>query len=269
MNDLLCGFIEDVAAETSPEAIWRRFTGTMGDFGFTGLIYGHQRVVVGRQLNFQGKIHLFAQHDQSFLDEWLMGGHFGHNPALSWARENSGAASWRAVRDWAEANDVEPMNPAARAIWHRHDLRAGYVISFRHFAGRSDGMLSLTAQGAEHDSLAAIWDRHGRLITALGHVMHMRLSAMPTPPPGRAPDLRAPHLSPRQREVLEWIAAGKTVADVAAILGLRPVTVEKHLRLARIALGAETTAQAVTTAIMQDEIFSLIGPETSEPDSGA
>jgi LuxR family transcriptional regulator (chaperone HchA-associated) len=64
----------------------------------------------------------------------------------------------------------------------------------------------------------------------------------------------AANLTPREREVLRWTAAGRRQADIAATLGLSERTVENHLRRARLRLGAATTAQAVRTAIRQGEI---------------
>ncbi|TWT10703.1 PA1136 family autoinducer-binding transcriptional regulator [Reyranella sp. CPCC 100927] len=61
-------------------------------------------------------------------------------------------------------------------------------------------------------------------------------------------------LSPREREVLRWTAAGRRQADIAATLGLSERTVENHLRRARLRLGAATTAQAVLAAIRSGEI---------------
>jgi len=64
-------------------------------------------------------------------------------------------------------------------------------------------------------------------------------------------------LTRRQREVLEWVGDGKTVQDIALLMGLTPATVEKHLRLAREALEVGTTAQAVLKASYQNQIFVL------------
>jgi len=61
-------------------------------------------------------------------------------------------------------------------------------------------------------------------------------------------------LSPREREVLEWTAAGRRQADIAATLGLSERTVENHLRSARRRLGVTTTAQAIRMAIRNGEI---------------
>lgn len=61
-------------------------------------------------------------------------------------------------------------------------------------------------------------------------------------------------LSPREREVLRWTAAGRRQADIAETLGLSGRTVENHLRRARLRLGATTTAQAIRSAIRSGEI---------------
>jgi DNA-binding CsgD family transcriptional regulator len=61
--------------------------------------------------------------------------------------------------------------------------------------------------------------------------------------------LRAPQLSTREREILQWVAAGKSQQDIGDILGISHRTVEVHLRSTREKLGALTTPQAVGRAI--------------------
>lgn len=61
-------------------------------------------------------------------------------------------------------------------------------------------------------------------------------------------------LSAREREVLEWTAAGRRQIEIAAILGLSERTVENHLRRIRQRLGVTTTAQAISIAIHRGEI---------------
>lgn len=52
-------------------------------------------------------------------------------------------------------------------------------------------------------------------------------------------------LTAREREVLEWVAAGKTNRDIGAILGARPRTIEKHLERIYEKLGVENRTAAV------------------------
>lgn len=61
--------------------------------------------------------------------------------------------------------------------------------------------------------------------------------------------LTDPSLPQREKDVLQWIAAGKTQQDVGDILSISNRTVEVHLRSSRTKLGALSTAQAVGRAI--------------------
>ncbi|RPH64167.1 MAG: LuxR family transcriptional regulator [Burkholderiales bacterium] len=56
-------------------------------------------------------------------------------------------------------------------------------------------------------------------------------------------------LSPREREVLQWVAAGKTDREIATILGISHRTVHKHLQRIYTVLGVETRTAAVMRAL--------------------
>jgi DNA-binding NarL/FixJ family response regulator len=55
-------------------------------------------------------------------------------------------------------------------------------------------------------------------------------------------------LTPREAEVLSWVAKGKTNRDVGEILGMSPRTVNKHLEHVYEKLGVETRAAAAALA---------------------
>lgn len=58
-------------------------------------------------------------------------------------------------------------------------------------------------------------------------------------------------LTPREREVLDWVSAGKTNRDIAAILDASHRTVEKHLERIYEKLGVETRTAAAMRALRQ------------------
>lgn len=60
--------------------------------------------------------------------------------------------------------------------------------------------------------------------------------------------LREVALTPRETEVLSWLAKGKTNRDIADILGMSPRTVNKHLEHAFEKLGVETRTAAAAIA---------------------
>ncbi len=56
-------------------------------------------------------------------------------------------------------------------------------------------------------------------------------------------------LTGRERDVLSWLAAGKTDRDIGEILGMSPRTVQKHLQHIYQKLGVETRTAAVVRAM--------------------
>jgi DNA-binding NarL/FixJ family response regulator len=56
-------------------------------------------------------------------------------------------------------------------------------------------------------------------------------------------------LTPRQREVLQLVAEGRTMKEVAAILKISPRTAESHKYEIMQVLGAQTTAELIQYAI--------------------
>ena len=56
-------------------------------------------------------------------------------------------------------------------------------------------------------------------------------------------------LTPREWQVMHWLAGGKTDAEIAALLGLSPRTVQKHLQHVYIKLGVETRTAAVMRSL--------------------
>lgn len=65
---------------------------------------------------------------------------------------------------------------------------------------------------------------------------------------------RARVLSPREREILGLLARGLTGEQIAERLVLSPETIRTHIRNAREKLGASTRVEAVTMALLAQEI---------------
>jgi DNA-binding CsgD family transcriptional regulator len=53
-------------------------------------------------------------------------------------------------------------------------------------------------------------------------------------------------LTRRENEILEWVADGKTNPEIAAILGIAPTTVRRHLEYVYAKLGVHIRTAAVT-----------------------
>ena len=97
------------------------------------------------------------------------------------------------------------------------------------------------------------------LRTALSQVLLGHYYVTPLVTQGIPPNLIRPHinpselfgksLTPRQREVLQWVAEGKAVKEIANILQISPKTVEYHKSVLMEELGRRTTAELTRYAI--------------------
>ncbi|MEL7098460.1 MAG: LuxR family transcriptional regulator [Pseudomonadota bacterium] len=235
----------------SIEALWDAHTAQMEEYGFDRLIYGFTRYRSGTSLGDPEDFIILTNHDRAYVDVFIGEQHYAHAPMVNWALQNEGAGSWRML---AQMLDTQTLTPAERRVFEFNQamgVTAGYTISFKSVSARSKGAIALTARrDLSQDDIDAVWDEHGRDIHLMNNIAHLKILTLPYNTPGRS-------LTPRQREALEWVGDGKTMQDIAVLMGLTPATVEKHLRLAREALAVETTAQAVLKAAFANQMFIL------------
>lgn len=237
----------------SIEALWNLHLRKMAEFGFDRLIYGFTRYRHAGNLGDPADFVLLTNHAPDYTDVFIGEGLFHHAPMVRWALEHEGPCSWSVVADMDASDLLSAAERKVIAFNLAHDVVAGYSISFASMSPRAKGAIALTARkGVSQAEVDAIWARHGEDIVVLNSVAHLRILSLPYHAPGR-------NLTARQREVLGWVGDGKTVQDIALLMGLTPATIEKHLRLARAALCVETTAQAVLKAAFQNQMFVLDG----------
>lgn len=235
----------------SIEEIWTLHLARMADFGFDRLLYAFTRFRTPNSFGNIDDVLILSNHSEAYLDGYIKGGLYRHAPMACWAAENVGARSWSLVSERREAGLLTPQEQRSEAFNRQHGIAAGYVISFRDLSFRSKGAISLVARpGMSQAEVDELWEARGREILIINNITHLRITALPF-------TTRRRNLSPRQREVLEWVGNGKTTAEIAQIMGLTPGTIEKHLRLARETLGVDTTAQAVLKALYHNQIFLL------------
>ncbi len=239
----------DLLNAPSLEELWELHTRLMAGYGFDRLIYGYTRYRTATSLGDPDDFVLLTNHKPEYTDVFIGEGLFFHAPMVRWALNNEGACSWSIIREMAATNTLTEAERKVCEFNQQQGVTAGYSISFKSLSPRTKGAIALTGRpGLSQDEIDRIWAIHGDDIMALNTVTHQRILSLPYTAPGRT-------LTKRQREVLEWVGDGKTIQDIAVLLGLTPATVEKHLRLARVSLNVETTAQAVLKAAFQNQMF--------------
>lgn len=236
------------------ETLWDRHVRLMAGYGFDRLIYGFTRYRTATSLGDPEDFVLLTNHDSSYMDTFLGEEYYRHAPMVRWAMTHDGACSWSVLEERKRRGALSREERRVMAFNEAHGVVAGYSISFASVSPRSKGAMALTARaGTGQREVDATWAAHGAEIQALSTITHLRIQTLPYASNGRS-------LTPRQREVLEWVGDGKTTQDIALLMDLTPGTVEKHLRLAREALGVETTVQAVLKAAFQNQIFIFKKP---------
>lgn len=239
-------YLERLLGSRSVDAVWALHTERMARFGFDRLLYGFTRFRTRSGLGGPEDVLVLSNHSEKYIRDFIVGGMYHNAPMVRWATNNVGVCSFA----WIQENQATLTQAERQVVEYNiaNDVVAGYSISFPETSSRSKGAIGLVARpGVSQREVDEIWCRSGREIRVLNEILHLKIMSLP--------HSHTNPLTPRQRQVLEWVGDGKTTQDIATIMGLSPATVEKHLRLAREALHVDTTAQAILKASFKNQIF--------------
>ena len=242
---------------SSYDEVWNLLLEGLGLFGISAVRYGLTRSRYGMSLgDLQDILFLSSMGAQDFND-YIETGLYRRSPHYRWMAERDGAVSWGwflgpEAKEWLLPDEqlfLSQMEEAGQP--------AGYLLSFPSDTTRLKGGLGMMGQRDwSQADMDALWDDHAEGIEAMCIAAHLNISSMPLP------SKRDP-LRPRQREMLEWVADGKSMQDIAVLTGLSVATVEKHMRGARDALDVETTGQAIARAALLGQLFVISEDDTA------
>lgn len=237
--------------KSTVEDLWSHHTKTLAGYGFDRVFYGFNAFRGAGLYDNPEDALLLTNMPTDYVEAYVDGGMFRDGVMMRWATENTGAASWRDVYMAMAKDEPTKGEIAMRAMNEKHEITAGYTISFPMAIKNANAGIGMAVKkGMGQDEADAIWAEHGEDIETICHVAHLCILQLPATGQRKL-------LTPRQSEVLELVADGKTMADIALLLERNVATIEKHLRGARDALGVETTAQAVRKASILNQIFRL------------
>lgn len=238
-----------IAAASNVEDVWSLLTGQLAGFGFSRVNYGFTRFRQHDSIGAPEDAIYLSSADPAYIQQYFRTGFYARTPLYRWSMKNTGACTWAWVDEAYQAGKLTEDEMAAVRQNRAMGVVAGISISFPETSPRSKGAIGLIADpGLGHPEVDAVWNAEGTGILALCNMAHLKITSLPFRTERRA-------LTDRQREVLEWVADGKTTQDVAVIMNVSVPMVEKHLRLAREALDVETTAHAIAKAMLQNQIF--------------
>lgn len=238
------------------ETIWALTLDFLRRFGFLHAVYGYSPDSRGATLGAPEDYIILSTLPPAVTHELVADGHYLQSFTFHKALNDVGVMQWSATPEQCGLPADTTIQPASAAFFERCGMLAGCTIGFPSDRTRGRAVLALVA-GPGHDqpSLDALLERCGEMIFVAAAIANRCIINLPQIGGTRS-------LTHRQREVLEWVADGKTSADIAVIMGITATTVEKHLRLARETLNVDTTAHALIKASFLNQVFTTsYGPQ--------
>jgi DNA-binding CsgD family transcriptional regulator len=245
----LTSVLNQIATAPDAKAVWQCSVDFFQNLGFHLINYGYTRFRSQKSMGDPEDALFMTNGSAEYATRYFNHGFYAKTPAFRWAKANVGACTWTWISDDYASGKLSLVEAETIRINQSLGIVAGITISFPVTSDRDKGAIGLVAQpGLTHQDVEEIFLAHGDELICVANMMHLRLIQFPF-------TIRRRALTERQREVLEWVADGKTTIDTAQIMNVSPAMVEKHLRLARETLGVETTAQAVAKAALMNLIF--------------
>ena len=160
--------------------------------------------------------------------------YFFHDPVVARMNVMTTPFRWSAAYNQAKGGRARQIAQEAPAF----GMVEGLAVPI-HGPG---GVIAAASIGGDRYELSP-GDEHALHMAAL--YLHARMYAL------RAQDASRPRpkLTPRERECLKWVAAGKTDWEISQILNIAEQTAHGYVQNALGKLGARTRAQAVALAL--------------------
>jgi LuxR family transcriptional regulator/LuxR family quorum-sensing system transcriptional regulator CciR len=219
---LLRDYESAIAGACTPEAVWATLAAYFRDTVVDRLVYLHLPPVGAPDSR---KASTRAQgFPEELVTRYLGEGLYRDNPALRQAHQRAEPVYWDEVLAQAPANQRERE---FLERFRRADLGDGVGIPVFGPDGRL-GQCGLGFQKGVRRLDPAVLKQF-QWVCELAHLRYGSLLVAAFGPP--------PELSPREAEILAWVAQGKSNPLIAEILGISSHTVDAHLRRIYLKLG--------------------------------
>lgn len=243
------GAVDRIIDAVSIDDAWSILQEKVQAAGFDRILYGSNRLRRVGDFGDAADSFFLSDLPDALVDKLVNEELYRHLPVAVWAMKNKGVVSLKHGSDLYHSGQLSGPMEKTQKLFMDAGITGGYVISFNEPGSAEAAALSVMSLGASQEEVDDLWQRHGCVLQTYGSLFNLRISSLPVPLPGKA-------LTDRQKEVLHWIAQGKTTNEIATILNLSVATIEKHLRHAREAFSVNTTLQAVLYAQITSQIFT-------------
>ena len=223
-------FIEQLDHQSDIPSLIDSFQNLIGKFGMACFMLGDPS-----QPKHQRSNRVWASTwPQEWTEQWFSHNYVSVDPVVNQLLARNDPMRWTETRG---ANDDAGSHVLDEATEFR--LKDGFALPIY----SREGFVVGISMGTEHYEISKQDEACLHLASLYFHAKLERLRAENTPRP------RGPRLTPRERECLSWVAAGKTDWEISQILNIAEQTVHEYVQNAMTKLNATTRAQAVAVAI--------------------
>jgi LuxR family quorum sensing-dependent transcriptional regulator len=231
-------FVQKVEALQSYDEICAAISAELAWFGFTCVT---SFMMPGPGEPFKRGVH-FNTRPQDYIDRYEERNYVVRDPVVTELRHTVRPFSWSDVlrRRKLTRGDKRIIEEA-----HEFDVNDGLIVPIVTLSGS----LSVFSPCGRNPDLSPDARRAVELISLYSHEALKRKLLEQS----RYSEVHTP-LTPREREVMRWVAAGKSDLEIAAILSISPATVTIHVERAKRKLDAFRRTFAVVKAVRCGEI---------------
>ena len=240
-------FEEDVSTFSSIEPFWARVLLELERFGVTSLMYG--AIATKGELSFGTRTSSMiwkTNHDSAFFKRFGAEGRddfIDNCLTFEHCLTKTTPFIWHDPSSWEKATSAQ-LEHAQTAI--ELGLHVGFTLPTTYFANDRLGAISVAAGNHTPLSFNMMWesqrDNLFKILDILDNQMREKYLA------------QVINLSPREKEVLQWLAAGLRPKQVAEKMQIGYRTVDKYIISAKTKLKAKSRDQAIAKAM----IFNVI-----------
>lgn len=222
---------------TGEDEIWAKFSELAGrHFGVSSILYGftHNKYTAARS-GITRSIYMRHNHPADYVEASGGAAFLDGDPCATLLFEAGGSFLWEDVYALGT-----PAGERRRRIGSDFEMEIGATLGVPFYGGQGMSGAGFSAGPMRGPEFRKIWNGKRSEIIALFAAFDARLRP--------AMVARTFHLSPRERDVIAYAAAGLTGKEIAHRLGLRPKSVFNTMERARRSLDAATTLEAIAKA---------------------
>jgi len=232
-------FIRDIDRACDPAAVCDVILKAVKPYGFTNVLAGTIPVPGSTKSQQESNI-VLAQWPSGWAERYFSSGYLFVDPAIR--RVTSDISPFL----WSELDPLCRKNPMAARVMNEagdFQLKCGFTVPLVTLEGDIAGFsmagdrIELPPRARGMLSLVATY--------AFGHALNLRI---------QKDEATQARITKREREILQWAAAGKTEWEIGKILNISEHTVDKFFRTARVKLRAANRTQAVAEAFRRNII---------------